>query len=137
MAELQRRYDAQSKELGSVRSSLQTNKSLFEEKDPTITTLTAEVDQWKLADAPKAKQFAAEHHDKEKFQRDLAAFSSQTADLQKRYDAQSKDIVAIRGELQTKTSLLEEKEHTITSLTTGVAQARREDSAKAEQIAFF
>jgi hypothetical protein len=82
------------KELGSVRSSLQTNKSLFEEKDPTITTLTAEVDQWKLADAPKAKQFAAEHHDKEKFQRDLAAFSSQTADLQKRYDAQSKDIVA-------------------------------------------
>jgi chromosome segregation ATPase len=135
MAELQRRYDAQSKELGSVRNELQANKSLVEEKDRTITTITAEVDQWKLADVTKAKQFAAEHQDKEKFQRDLAAFSSQTADLQKRYDAQSKDIVTIRGELQTKTSLLEEKEHTITFLTTEVAQAKREDSAKAEQIA--
>ncbi|KAF8552289.1 hypothetical protein OG21DRAFT_1486320 [Imleria badia] len=134
IAELQKRHDAQSEELGSVRSELQANKSLVEQKDRTITTLTAEVDQWKRVDATKAEQFAAEHQDKEKLQRDLAAFSSQTADLQKRYDVQSKDIATIRNELQTKMSLLEEKEHAINSLTTDIAQAKREDSAKAEQI---
>ena len=135
MAELQRRYDAQSRELGSVRNELLANKSLVEDKDRTITTLTAEVDQWKLADATKAEQFAAEHRAREQLQRDLAAFSSQTANLQKRYDAQSKDTVTIRNELQTKTSLLEKKEQTITSLTTEVAQAKREASANAEQTA--
>jgi predicted nucleic acid-binding Zn-ribbon protein len=134
MVELQRRYDAQFKELGSVRNEL-LNKFLVEEKDRIIATLAAEVDQRKLADTTNVAKLAAERRDKEKLQRDLAALASQTADLRQRYDAQLKDIVTIRNELQTKTLLLEEKEHTITSLTTEVTQAKREVSANAEQTA--
>ena len=133
-AALQTHYDAQSQELGSVRNELQVNNSLLEEKERTITTLTAAVNQWKRTDTAKAEQIAAEHRDKEKLQLDLTSFSSQTADLQKRYDAQSKDIVSIRNELQAKVSLLEEKERTVSSLIAEVAQAKREDSMKAEQL---
>ena len=135
MAELQKRYDAQSKELGSVRNELQANKSLVEEKDRTIATLTAIVDQWKRPDATNAAKPAAERRDKENPERDLAAFAPHTANLQQLYDAQSKDIVTIRNELKTKASLLEEKQHTITSLTIELAEVRHEGSAKAEQIA--
>ena len=134
-AELQNRYDAQSKELSSISDELQANKSLVEEKERRITALTAEVDQWKLADATKAERFAAEDRDKEKLQQDLASFSSQIIDLQKRYDARSQDVVSVRGELQSKVSLLEEKEHVASSLIAELAQAKREDSMKAEQLA--
>ncbi|KAG8215925.1 hypothetical protein J3R82DRAFT_7899 [Butyriboletus roseoflavus] len=135
IAELQKRYDTQSKELSFVLDELQANKSLVEEKERTITTLTAEVDQWKLTDVTKAEQFAAEHRDKERLQQDLASFSSQRVDFQKRYDVQTQDIVSVRGELQNKVSLLEEKEHAVSSLTAEVAQAKHEDSMKAEQLA--
>ncbi|KAG8215928.1 hypothetical protein J3R82DRAFT_7902 [Butyriboletus roseoflavus] len=132
--ELQKRYDAQTKEIESLRNELQSHKTLFEEKERSITTLTAEVKQWKRSDATKAEQFAAEHRDKEKLQQDLTSFSSRLTDLQKRYDAVSTDIVSVRSELQTKVSLLEEKEHTIASLKTEVTQTKREDKVKAEQI---
>jgi chromosome segregation ATPase len=128
-------YDAQSEELVAIRNELLANKALVEKKDRIIATLTAEVDQRKLADTTNVAKLAAECRDKEKLQRDLAALTSQIADLRQRYGAESKDIVTIRNELQTKTSLLEEKELTITSLTAEVTQAKHEVSANAEQTA--
>ena len=133
--ELQKLYDAQSEELVAIRNELLANKSLVEEQDRTIATLTAELDQRKLADATNEAKLAAERRAKEKVERDLAALASQTTDIRQRYDAQSKDIVTVRNDLQTKTLLLEEKEHTITSLTIELAEVKHEDSAKAEQIA--
>ena len=129
LAELQRRYNAQSEQLDSVRNKLQITKSLVEEKDRTITTLTAEVRQWKCAADTEAARFAAVRNKNAELLKCIAAFFPHIADLQRRYDAQSK---AIRDELQTRTSLLE---HTITFINTAFTQAQSEDRAKAKQIA--
>ena len=128
--ELQTSYDTQSKKLGSLRNELQVTRLLVEEKNRTITTLTAKVDQLERAVATKKKQFAAEGKDKKELLFNLAAFLGRITNLQWRYDAQSK---AIHDQLQTEISLLE---HTITFLTTTfIMQAQSEVKVKAEQIA--
>ena len=127
--ELQMSYDAQSKKLGSFRNELQITRLLVEEKDRTITTLAAKVDQLERAVATKKKQFAAEGKDKVQLLFNLSAFLRRIANLQWRYDAQSR---AIHEQLQTEISLLK---HTITFLTTTFMQAQSEDKVKAEQIA--
>jgi chromosome segregation ATPase len=114
---------------------VQTKESLIEERDRTIVSLAAEVVQWKRSDVAKGEQIATARRNSEKLQTDLSAFSSQIVELQKRYDAQSKELGTVQNELQASKSLVEEKDRTITTLTTKVAQAKREDSAKGEQLA--
>ena len=114
MTELQQNYAGLSRDFSSVCRELQVTLSLRDEKDRTIATLTAEVAQWKNTDAAKAQQIAAVRQDSERFQRDLGS---------------------ARKELQTKESLIEERDRTIASFTAEVAQWKRSDVAKGEQIA--
>ena len=113
MTELQQNYAGLSRDFSSVCRELQVTLSLRDEKDRTIATLTAEVAQWKNTDAAKAQQIAAVRQDSERFQRDLGS---------------------ARKELQTKESLIEERDRTIASFTAEVAQWKRSDVAKGEQI---
>lgn len=133
-AELQQRYDAQLKELASVRSQLQAKALLVEEGDRTIASFTAEIAEWKQSDAAKTEQIADARRDYDMVQTDFSTLSSQTAELQKRYNAQSKEIISIRSKLHARESLLEEKHHAVTSLSDELAQAKRESNLKTEQI---
>ena len=126
-AELQQQYDAQSSELGFLRNELQTEASLIEKGDRTIATFAAEVAQWRESDFTKAGQIVT-------LERDLSTLSSLKADLQKRYDAQTRELGSVRNELRANRYLVVEREHTIASLSDEVAQAKREDSVKTGQI---
>ena len=99
VAELQKRCDAQSKQLDSVWNQLRGYKSRVEEKECAIGVLNAEVKKWKRLDAIKNEQLDGKRRDKEKLRQALAALSSQTAE---RCDALSKEIVSLRTDLQTK-----------------------------------
>ena len=129
IAALQMECDNMSKKLETLRNKLQVIKSKVEEQERTIAALTAQRDQRERAAATMAENLAAVRRDIEQLLDDLAAFSPHIADLEWRYDAQSK---AIRDQFQTKTSLLE---HIIAFLTTAFMQARSKDRAKSEQIA--
>lgn len=135
IAEFQERLKERSEESNSVRRELQVNKSLVEEKERTIVVLNTEVEKWKRLDATKTEQLDAERQAKQKLQLDFAASSSQKTDLKERWDVQSNEIASLRIEFQTKVSLLAEKEHTITSLTTRLEQAEREHGLNAELLA--
>ena len=129
IAALRMECDNQSKELDALRNDLQVSKSKVEEQERTITTLTAQRDQWERTATTMVEKLATVRRDIEQLLDDIAAFSPHIADLQRRYDAQSK---AIRDQFQTKTTLLE---HTIAFLTTPFMQAQSKDTAEAEQFA--
>ena len=99
VAELQKRCDAQSKQLDSVWNQLRGSKGCVEEKECAIGVLNAEVKKWKCLDAIKNEQLDGKRQDKEKLRQALAALSSQTAEC---CDALSKEIVSLRADLQTK-----------------------------------
>ena len=100
--------------------------------DRTIASLTAEVEQWKLADATKAEQIATTKKQVDELQRDLSASTSQFAELQRRYEAQSRDFIAMRNELRTSSS--EDKDRTVAALTAQVEEWKRKDALKEEHI---
>ena len=98
IVELQKCYDMQSKELGAVRNELQANKSLVEEKDRTITTLTMKVAQAKHEDSTKAEQIATVCRDLEQLWLELSSASTQFTDIQERYAAQSQELNSVRDD---------------------------------------
>ena len=125
LAELRERYDGQSKE----------HKSLVEEKDNTVASLRAEVEKLKSVDVTKTAQLEAERRDREQLQQSVATITSQVTSLQERCTTQSEQIVVLRTDLQSQVSLLAKKEHTLTTLTTELENAKREDSIKGDSIA--
>ena len=133
-AELQKRYDALSRERDSVVKELQHSKTLIEERGRKIVNLDAEVKKLKRVDATKTEQLHAAHHEIEKLRHDFTAVSSQKATLQKQCDVQTKDITSLRGDITIKVALLAEQEHTITTVTTERDRARREVKVKEDLL---
>ena len=130
LAELQKRYDALSRERDSVVKELQHSKTLIEERGRKIVNLDAEVKKLKRVDATKTEQLDVARHEIEKLRHDYTTVSSQKGTLQKQCDAQTKEITSLRGDITIKVALLAEQEHTITTVTTERDQARGEVEMK-------
>ena len=135
IAELQKRYDMVSKEHDSALREVRDSQIVVAEKEHTITNLKAEVEKLKRIDDTKTERLSAERQETEKLHQDCAALSSQTSTLQERCDAQSKEIISLRSDIQIQVAQLAAQEHTITTVTTERESARRENEMQAKLIA--
>ena len=109
--------------------------------DRTIASLTAEVDQWKRADAAKTERLAATIGEVEKLRQDLSTSTSYITELQSRYEALSHETMSVRNELmfmrnelEARMSLSEEKDRTVIVLTAEIEKWKHRDALKEEHI---
>ena len=103
------------------------------EKD--ISSLTAEVAQYKNSGIIMAQQIAALREDNQKLRDDISICTSRTDELQQSQHSLSVDLGSARHELGVKASLIERRDRMITSLTTEVAQLKKTNVEKTKQIA--
>ena len=133
--ELQRSYDALARELTAVREALQSSISSVESKDHTIASLTEELEEWRGAGASKDKRVAVTLKQVEKLRQELSISASRLADLEHRYDDQSRELTGVRDELRKSTSSIESKDRDITSLAAEVKGWRDAGTNENTQVA--
>ena len=142
LADLQNLYKAQSVELTSVRSELQTSMFSSETKDQAIASLTAELRSYRSAGAYKDEQVAITLKQVERLEEELSTSTSQLVELQSVYEARSHEIVAVRDELETcrqsgakKTEELEQLRRDLATSTPRIAELQQRDEARSAQLA--
>ena len=134
--DLGKRKEVLFKKVNDLRNELTAQKSRYEN---TVTSLAAQVNQWKAACAEKSEEL----EDALSWVRELqlevsnptAQSTDSSTDSQSHYETQSQELVSLSRQLQTMASSNEEKDREIASL---IAGRNREESAnvtRAEQIA--
>ena len=128
LAELQGRYEAQSYEYTSMRNELQTS---YEDKDRTIAALTAQVEEWKHTDVLKEERIVTIRQQAEDLQRELTSTTSQVGEVLQRYELQSRELSALRDQLQNNES---GNGHYVSSLLSQVEEWKRLDAIKGDEL---
>ena len=124
--ELQKSYDALSRELAAVREELRNSISSSESKDRiTSTSPTIGVQDWKSASANRYEQIPIALKQVEKLQQDLSTSTSQLAELQSRYEAQSHELIRVRDELETSKGSDSRKTEELAASSKDLEQLRR------------
>ena len=116
-----------SAELGLARQELVAKTRLI--RDRTIASFTTQVAQLKQSVVEKTKQITTLRQDCAILQKD----SFQVVELQKCYDAQSKELDCVRKKLQDSKTLVGEQGRTIVSLQTQIASLRKDCSVQVEE----
>ena len=131
VTQLRSRCEAQSHEIMSMRNEFQVRMSLSDEKDRTVTLLTAEIEKWKHTDALKEEHIVTFRKETETLQRELASTSSHITELRQRYEVQSRELSSLRVELQDKAS---GKDRHVSSLLSQVEEWKRLDATKGDEL---
>ena len=129
------RHDNQSLEFSAVYEELKPENLSVESKDLTITTLNIELEKSKGESADNAKQLGSALEHVEKLRNDISTFTLQLANLERRYDEQSRELTDVRGELHKSTLSSENKDLTIASLTEELGEWRGAGASKDMRVA--
>jgi DNA-binding response OmpR family regulator len=118
---LQETIDAGEKDLVSLQAQLDTARSLLEEKEQEIKTLTDE--SAKLSEARKSAE------------QELASVSRILAETNAALGGKKKDFLELEARLNTARSQVEEKEQTITTLSAEIATLKASQKSVGQELA--
>ena len=130
--DLGKRKEVLLKKVNDLRNELATQKSRYEN---TITSLAAQVNQWKAACAEKSEELEDALSWVRELQLEVSNPTAQSTESQSHYETQSQELVSLSRQLQTMASSNEEKDREIASLTAGRNREESANATKAEQIA--